>query len=150
MKVKVVLLADIKGVGKKGDIVEVSRGYADNYLLPKKLARIATEDVIKTIKELEEVKKRKLEKERQRALNLASKLKETRLVIKKKAGESGKLFGSITPKEIADALKSATGESIDKKSIVIDVPIKTLGEFKITVELGFGIKTDLILEVKPE
>jgi large subunit ribosomal protein L9 len=150
VKVKVVLLADIKGVGKKGEIVEVSRGYADNYLLPKKLARIATEDVIKTIKELEEVKKRKLEKERQRALNLASKLKATRLVIKKKAGESGKLFGSITPKEIADALKSATGESIDKKSIVIDVPIKTLGEFKITVELGFGIKTDLILEVKPE
>jgi len=150
MKVKVVLLTDVKGVGKKGEIVEVAKGYADNYLLPRKLAQIATDAVIKALKEKQEAEKRKLEKERQKAAETAARLKNVTLIIKRKAGESGRLFGSITAREIADALEKVIGESIDRKSIVISNPIKNVGEFKVEVELGFGIRSELKVVVEPE
>lgn len=150
MKVKVVLLADIKGVGKKGEIVEVARGYADNYLLPRKLAQIATDAVIKSLKDKQEAEKRKLEKEKQKAAETAARLKNVKLVLKRKAGESGRLFGSITAREIAEAIKKSTGDNVDRKSIVIPGPIKNVGEFKVDIELGFGIKSEITVVVEPE
>lgn len=150
MKVKVLLQSDVKGIGKKGQIVEVSRGYATNYLLPKKLAVIATDEVIKNAKAQEEATKRKIEKEKKEAMETAQKLDNRQIVISRKAGETGKLFGSITAKEIAEILKEQFGVSVDRKSIEIPNPIKSIGEFEIYVDFGFGYKAKMLITVNPE
>ncbi|MCX7831816.1 MAG: 50S ribosomal protein L9 [Actinobacteria bacterium] len=150
MKVKILLTADIKGVGKKGEIVEVSRGYATNYILPKKLGIIATEQVINDFKSKEEAKLRRFEKEKKLAEETASRIDSSRLTIKRKAGEAGKLFGAVTQKEIAEAIRSQIGINIDKKSIEISTPIKSVGEFEVSVDLGFGYKAKIYLIVEAE
>lgn len=150
MKVKILLTEDIKGVGKKGEIVEVSRGYATNYILPKKLGVIATEQVIKDFESREKAKLRRIEKEKKLAEENASKINSTRLTIQRKAGEGGKLFGAVTPKEIAEAIKRQIGVNIDKKAIEISNPIKSVGEFEVFVDFGYGYKAKVYLNVVAE
>src|SRR5699024_8406429 len=122
---KVILLKDVKGLGKKGDLVNAKDGYARNYLLPKEIAIEATEGNLKTLKEKKKIEKKKREEEYNKALELKKKLDETSVVIKGKAGEGGKLFGSITSKDISAALKKQHNVKIDKRKIALDDNIKT-------------------------
>ena len=132
---KVILLEDVKNVGKKGQIINAKDGYAINFLFPKNLAIEAT-DV--NLKNLENAKKRKEDKEKkilEEAKVLEEQLMQKTIVIKTKTGENGKLFGSITTKEIADILEKEHGISIDKKKYDLEEPIKSVGEYYVKIKL---------------
>jgi large subunit ribosomal protein L9 len=133
---KVILLQDVKGKGKKGQMLEVSDGYARNFMLPKKLAVEATADAINTMRMNDKAAAEKAAKERAEALEISHKLKELILVVTAKGGGAGRLFGSVTNQEIADALKAKTGIALDKRKIVIADPIKN----ERKSELSSGIK----------
>ena len=144
---KVYLLEDVKGQGKKGEIINVSDGYAQNFLFKKNLASPATADVINSA----EIKNKTLayhkEQERLAAIEKAAQLKGRKIVLKARHGEQGKIFGSITAKEIAEALNSA-GEKIDKKDIDLKAPIKETGEYPLSVRLYANISTEIIVVVE--
>lgn len=136
---KIVFLQNVKGQGKKDELKEVSDGYARNYLLPRKLAEEATPDVLNAIKLKEKARQAQYEKDKEQAMETAKKLEKLLVKIPAKAGQGGKLFGSITSKEISDCLLSQHGISIDKQKIVQTDPIKTYGSFEIKCKLGFEI-----------
>ena len=125
---KVILLKDVKGTGVKGDVVNVSDGYARNFLFPKGLAVEATKSNLNELKNKERAQQKRIEQEKQEARELAKKISDITLVIKAKSGENGKLFGSVTNKEIAQELKKQHNITIDRKKIVLDEPIKQLGQ----------------------
>ena len=135
---KVILQKDVRGQGKKGQMIEVSEGYARNFLLPKKLAVPATTDNINTMNQLEKAKREREAKERQAALELAAKLKDMPVHVKAKAGAGGRLFGSVTTKEISQALKEQYGCDIPKTSLQSD-PIKAFGGYQVKAKLGYEI-----------
>ncbi|MDI9495891.1 MAG: 50S ribosomal protein L9 [Bacillota bacterium] len=140
---KVILLEDVKNIGKKGEIINAKDGYARNYLFPKKLAIEATEA---NLRSLEAAKRRKEEKENellQEAKALEEELQKKTIVIKAKTGEQGKLFGSITTKEIADILEKDHKISIDKKKFDLEEPIKTVGEYKVKIKLHPQVSAEL-------
>ena len=132
---KVVLLQDVKGQGKKDQIVEVSDGYARNFLLPRKLAAIADAAVMNDIKNKEAAKARKIELEKQEARDLAAKLQTLTVKLKIQGGSDGRVYGSVTSKDIAEALASQHGIEIDKRKIVLDAPIKNYGAYTLDVKL---------------
>ena len=132
---KVILLKDVKGSGKAGQIVKVSDGYARNMLLPKGLAIEATDDNVKSLKKKEALEAEKRAEEKKEAQEIAEKLKDIKIVIKTKSGEGGKLFGSITSKDIAEETLKQSGLSIDKKKIQMKSAIKSIGTFDIDVKL---------------
>ncbi|MDR3263580.1 MAG: 50S ribosomal protein L9 [Clostridiales bacterium] len=142
---KVILNADVKGQGKKGDIIDVSEGYARNFLLPKKLASSASATVINEANQKTAAEKKRKDNERQEALSAAEKLKSQSVEVKVKCGD-GKIYGSVTSKEIADALKTK-GFDIDKKQIVIKETIKSLGQFDIEIKIYAGISAKVTLDV---
>ncbi|NLD87399.1 MAG: 50S ribosomal protein L9 [Clostridiales bacterium] len=144
---KVILQEDVKGQGKKGDLINVSDGYARNYLIPRKLAVAATTDAINAIKIREEAEKRRIAKEREEAEELARKLAEMPIRVKGNAGASGKLFGAITSKNISDSLNEQYGIEIDTRKIVIDEPIKSFGSYEIKVKLFPEISGTLYVHV---
>ena len=135
---KVILLADIKGVGKKDQIINSSDGYARNYLFPKKLAVEANNENMLKLKAKQNATEYKKGVERQDAENLANKLKEITLQIKVKAGENGKIFGGVTSKEISENLKSQCKIEIDKKKIITET-IKTIGTTTVDIKLYEGV-----------
>lgn len=146
---KVILKDDVKNLGRMGDVVNVSDGYARNFLLPKNLASEAS---TKNIKELEHNKKIILEKAakiRDASKNTAEKLSALRLTVKAKAGEDSKLFGSVTSMDIAGAL-AAEGFEIDKKKIHIEEPIKRLGEYTVQVRVHPEVTAQIAVNVVPE
>ena len=134
---KVVLLQDVKGQGKKDQIIEVSDGYARNFLLPKKLAAVADAAVMNDIKNKEAAKQRKIELEKQEARDMAAKLQSLVVKLKVQAGDAGdgRIYGSVTTKDIAEALKAQHGVEIDKRKIVLDDPIKNYGTYTLDVKL---------------
>ena len=136
---KVILLADVKGTGKKGEMYEVSDGYARNFLLPKKLAKPATVQVVGEMKAKQASTAYHAEVQRQEAEAMAKKLNEVSVKITAKAGAGGRLFGAVTTKEIADAINAQEKVSIDKKKIVIDADIKAYGTYEATIKLHPGI-----------
>lgn len=136
---KVILQQDVKGHGKKGELVNVSDGYARNYLLPKKLAVEANAANINTMKLQEKAKKSQVERERQEASEIKEKLETCEVKIPAKAGSAGRLFGSITSKEISESLLSQHGISVEKNKIVQDEPIKSFGTYEIKCKLGHEI-----------
>lgn len=136
---KVILQQDIKDQGKKGQMIEVSDGYARNFLLPKKLAVEATADNVNAMKIKEAARLKKLEIEKAEARELSKKLESCIVKIAAKAGSAGKLFGAVTSKEIADALAAQHGLAIEKNKIVLDEHIKTFGSYDIKCKLGFEI-----------
>ncbi|HHY24549.1 MAG TPA: 50S ribosomal protein L9 [Clostridiaceae bacterium] len=136
---KVILKQDLKNLGEKNSVVEVKDGYARNYLLPKGLAIEANEVNLNIVKNKKEAEKVKKDKELDNAKDLAAKLNETVVTIKTKAGESGKLFGSITSMDIADNIKQNVGIDIDKKKINMPEAIKNLGEYEVEVRLYTGV-----------
>ena len=147
---KVILLNDIKGVGKKDQIIEASDGYARNYLLPKKLAVEANTENMSKLKSRQDSSKFKKDTEKKDAEEIANKLKGIMLKIKVKAGENGKIFGGVTSKEISEGLKREYKIDIDKKKIILNETVKTLGTIVVDIKLYEGVngklKVDIIAE----
>lgn len=144
---KVVLLKDIKGTGKKGDIKEVSDGHARNFLFPKGLAREANDSTLREITHQKASQDKRKQEELEQAKALANQINEITLIYKTKAGEAGKLFGSITTKDISELLEKQKGIKVDKKKIVLEHPIKTLGESKVELKIYQGVTATLTLSV---
>ena len=136
---KVIFNADVKGQGKKGELKEVSDGYARNYLLPRKLANEATADNLNAFKLKEKAKAAQIAREKAEAEENAKRLGEVTVTVRAKAGGAGKLFGAITSQEISDALKEQHGIEIEKNKIVQAEPIKTFGSFSVKVKLGYEV-----------
>ena len=136
---KVVLLADVKGIGKKGELVNVSDGYARNFLFPKKLAKEANAQALNELKNAEESKAFKIKQETEAAQASADKINGKSVSILAKAGQGGKLFGSVTAKEIAEAIKKQYGVDVDKRKIDTKGDMKAFGTYECEVKLYSGI-----------
>lgn len=136
---KVIFNTDVKGQGRKGELKEVSDGYARNYLLPRKLASEATADNINAHNLKEKAKAAQIAREKAEAQENAKKLSEITVTIRAKAGSAGKLFGAVTSQEISDALREQHGIEIEKNKIVQSEPIKTFGSFEVKAKLGYEI-----------
>lgn len=132
---KVILKADVKSVGKKGDIINASDGYARNFLFPKGLAVEATEGNLKALKAIKVSEQKKKEEELKNARELAKKIEGLTVLIKVKTGENGKLFGSITSKDIADELKKQFKIEVDKKKVILEEAIKSAGTYNVEVKV---------------
>ena len=144
---KVILTADVKGQGKKDQMVEVSDGYARNFLFPKKLAIPADSKSINEMKNKEASKQHKIDVERQTALDIQKKLEDIVLVFEYSAGPDKKLYGSVTTKDIAEELSKKHGITLDKKKMSLPVPIKSYGRFTANVALFSGIVGKIAVEV---
>ncbi|MEE0791135.1 MAG: 50S ribosomal protein L9 [Clostridia bacterium] len=147
---KVILLDNIKGVGKKDEIINASDGYARNYLFPKKLAIEATKENLGKLESKNEANKFKKQNEKNDAIEVANKLKELVLTIKVKAGENGKIFGGVTSKEISENLKEQYKIEIDKKKIEVKETIKNIGRFTINIKLYEGVNAKLTVNIIAE
>ena len=145
---KVILTQDVKGKGKRGQMVEVSDGYARNFLLPKKLAQEATADNVNTMRMTDRANAEKRQREREEAFALSNRLKDMTVVVKAKGGGAGRLFGSVTTQEIADALKQTYDITLDKRKIVLDEQIKTVGLYTVRCKLGYEITADLKIKIE--
>ncbi len=145
---KVILLQDVKGKGKKGQMLEVSDGYARNFMLPKKLAMEATADAINTMRMNDKAAAEKAARERAEALETSKKLRDMTLTVTAKGGGAGRLFGSVTNQEIADALAKSTGIKLDKRKIVISDPIKSVGTYTVQCKLGYEITAPLTVKIE--
>lgn len=147
---KIILLQDIKGVGKKDEVINASDGYARNYLFPKKLAVEATKENLGKLESKNEANKFKKQNEKNDAIEVANKLKELVLTIKVKAGENGKIFGGVTSKEISENLKEQYKIEIDKKKIEVKETIKNIGRFTINIKLYEGVNAKLTVNIIAE
>ncbi len=145
---KVILLQDVKGKGKKGQLIEVSDGYARNYMLPRKIAMEATADAVNTVRMNDKAAAERAAKERAAAMETSKLLREMTLVVTAKGGGAGRLFGSVTNQEIADALKAKTGIALDKRKIVIADPIKNVGTYTVQCKLGYEITAPLTVKIE--
>ena len=148
---KVILQQDVKGHGKKGQMVEVSDGYGRNFLLPRKLAVEATAENVNTMKMQDKAKAARLAEEKAQAQAAAEQLKGVQVKIKARAGQGGKLFGSITSKEISEELKKQFDMDVSKSKIVLSEPIKSFGAFSVKCRLGSevsGVINVLVIEEK--
>ena len=145
---KVILLQDVKGKGKKGQMLEVSDGYARNYMLPRKMAVEATADNINTKRMTDKATQERQQREREEAFAISEKMKDIVVTVRAKGGGAGRLFGSVTTQEIADAIKKQEGFDIDKRRIVLEEQIKTVGEYTVKCKLGYEITAQLKLKVE--
>lgn len=145
---KVILLKDLKGTGKKGEVKEVSDGYARNFLIKKGVAVEASQPNMKELDEKEKSKERKALIEYEEAVLLGKQMEEINIQIEVKAGEGGRLFGSITSKEIAEQLKKQKNLDIDKRKILMDEPIRTLGSTFVEIKLHQKVTTKIRVDVK--
>lgn len=145
---KVILLKDVKGTGKKGEVKEVSDGYARNFLIKKGVAVEASQTNMKDLDEKEKSKERKALIEYEEAVLLGKQMEEINIQIEVKAGEGGRLFGSITSKEIAEQLKKQKNLDIDKRKILMDEPIRTLGSTFVEIKLHQKVTTKIRVDVK--
>lgn len=132
---QVILLQDVRGVGKAGEVAKVSDGYARNMLLPRKLAKEATPATLKELEKVQAKNEAKRAEDLAAAKELAKKLQALKVVVKTKSGEGGRLFGSITSKDIADALKEQHGVDIDKRKFNLENPIKQTGDYMVEIKL---------------
>ena len=147
---KVIFNTDVRGQGKKGELKEVSDGYARNYLLPRKLAAEATADNINALKQREKARARQIELEKAQAAENAKKLEGVQVIVRAKAGEKGKLFGAVTSAEISKALREQFDIDIEKNKIVQGEPIKTFGAYSVKAKFGYEINGPINLLVVEE
>ena len=145
---KVIWTQDVKGKGKKGQMIEVSDGYARNYMLPRKIAIEATADAVNTMKMNDKATQERIAREKAEALETSKKLREMTLIVKAKGGGAGRLFGSVTNQEIADALAKNAGIKLDKRKIVISDAIKSVGTYTVTCKLGYEINAPLTVKIE--
>jgi len=146
---KVIFLKDVKGQGKKGDIKEISEGYAQNFLLPRGLARLATDGNVKTLEQQNLSEQKRKAQEKADAEALGKTLEETTVVIKAKSGEGGRLFGAITSKQIAEALEKMKFK-VDKRKIELNDPIRSLGTMHVMIKLHPEVKTQVKVQIVEE
>ena len=144
---KVILQQDVRGKGKRGQMIEVAEGYGRNYLLPRKLAVEATADNVNTMRMNDKATAERQARERAEALDISKRLKDITVTVTCKGGGAGRLFGSVTSQEISDSLKAQTGIEIDRRRIVIPEAIKTVGQYTVKCKLGYEISGDLKLNV---
>ena len=144
---KVILLQDVRGKGKKGQMLEVSDGYARNYMLPRKIAVEATPDAINTMNMNDKATQDRIAREKAEAMEVSRKLRGMTLTVTAKGGGAGRLFGSVTNQEIADALAQEAGIKLDKRKIVIADPIKNVGTYTVTCKLGYEITAPLTVKI---
>ena len=147
---KVILTQDVKGKGKKGQMIEVSDGYARNFMLPRKMAIEATPDAVNTMKMNDKATQERIAREKAEALEISKTIRGLTVVVKAKGGGAGRLFGSITNQEIADSLKAQSGIALDKRKIVIADPIKNVGTYTVTCKLGYEITAPLTVKIEEE
>ena len=146
---KVILLQDVKGKGKKGQMIEVSDGYARNYMLPRKIAMEATTDAVNTMRMNDKATAERIAREKAEALDTANKLRQMTVVVKAKGGGQGRLFGAVTNAEIAAALEK-TGIKLDKRKIVLNENIKNVGTYTVTCKLGYEISAPLSVKIEEQ
>ena len=144
---KVILLQDVKGKGKKGQMIEVSDGYARNFMLPKKMAIEATADAINTMKMNDKATQERIAREKAEAMEVSKKLRAMTLVVKAKGGGAGRLFGAVTNAEIAAALEKQ-GVKLDTRKIVLGENIKNIGTYTVTCKLGYEINAPLTVKIE--
>ena len=147
---KVILQQDVKGQGKKGQMVEVSEGYARNFLLPRKMAIPATADAINTMNLKEKARKAEEARLKAEAEDIAEKLKECQVKLTAKAGAGGKLFGAVTTKEISEGLQKQYGIDVPKQKLVLEDPIKAFGSSQVKAKLGFEVSGTVYVSVFEE
>ena len=147
---KVILLADVKGQGKKNEVIEVSDGYGKNFLIPRKLAKLADAQSVNDAKTKESARLYRLETEKKEAVELAEKLKKITVTIKASCGGDGRLYGSVTAKDVAERLAADYGITVDKRKIVIKDPIKAYGKYALEVKLYPEVTGALNLVVAAE
>ncbi len=135
MATKVILTQDVEHLGAAGTVQTVKEGFARNYLLPKRLAEIATTGTIKQVQERQAAVEKRIRKQEEELRSLGDKIAATTLNFTARVGENGRLFGSITAQEIADALSRAVGEEVDRRKVALDEPIRSIGEHKVSVRL---------------
>lgn len=148
---KVILQQDVRGQGKKGQMIEVAEGYARNFLLPRKLAVPATADAVNTMKLKEKAKKAEDARLKAEAEAVVEKLKNSPVKVTARAGANGKLFGAVTSKEVSDALQAQYGIELAKQKIVMDEPIKAYGNYELKAKLGYevsGVVYVMVVEEK--
>ncbi len=145
---KVILLKDVKGTGKKGELKEVSDGYARNFLFPKKMAVVADSTNVKELNEKNKSKENKSQKEYEEAVELGKKMEEMSIAIYSKAGDGGRLFGSITSKDIAEQLKKQHSVVVDKRKIILDEPIRVLGSRVVDIKIHQKVTAKVRVDVK--
>lgn len=146
---RVILKAEVRGLGRTGEIKDVADGYARNYLLPKGLAIEATGGTLKLLAQERESEKTKKDRAHQEAEALATRLRDVTLVFKLKAGEQGKTFGSVTAKEVADALKKEVKAEIDKTKVVLHEPLRSLGVHTVEVRLLSDVRANVTVAIEP-
>ena len=147
---KVILQQDVKGQGKKGQMIEVSEGYGRNFLLPRKLAIPATADAVNTMNLKEKARKAEEARQKAEAEATAEKLKECTVKLTAKAGSGGRLFGAVTTKEISEGLQKQYDIAIPKQKLVLDEPIKAFGGYQVKAKLGFEITATVKVSVTEE
>ena len=147
---KVILQQDVKGQGRKGQMIEVAEGYARNFLLPRKLAVLATADAMNTMRLQEKAKKAEEARQKAEAEAVAEKLKGIQVKVTARAGANGKLFGAVTSKEISDALLAQHGIELAKQKIVMDEPIKAYGSYQLKAKLGYEVSGTIYVMVVEE
>lgn len=136
---QVILLQDVENVGAKGNVVDVSKGYLRNYLVPRKLAQPATKGLIEQARKAAEAQERTAAQAVQAAEEQAAVLNRTVVTIAQQAGDDGRLFGSVTPQDIADAIKDARGLEVDKRHVALEEPIRNVGTYQVVVEVASGV-----------
>lgn len=147
---KVILQQDVKGKGKRGQMIEVSDGYARNYMLPRKIAVEATADNVNTMRMNDKAQQEKRQKEREEAFAISKRMKDMVVTVYAKGGGAGRLFGSVTTQEISDAIKKQENIDIDKRRIVLDEQIKNVGDYTVKIKLGYEINAELKLRVEEQ
>lgn len=147
---KVILQQDVKGQGKKGQMIDAAEGYARNYLLPRKLAILATTDAINTMNLKEKARRAEEAANREAAVTLGGKIKDITVKIAAKGGKEGKLFGAITSKEISEALAQQYQLDVAKQKIVLDEPIKSFGTYEVKAKLGYEVSSKFSVSVVEE
>ena len=147
---KVILLQDVRGKGKKGQMLEVSDGYARNYMLPRKIAVEATPDNINTMRMNDKALLERQTKERAEAVRIMNEMKEVTLTLRVKGGGAGRLFGSVTTQEISEALKEQMNIDVDKRKIVLDEAIKNVGTYTVKCKLGYEVTGTVKVTVAEE
>ena len=145
---KVILQQDVKGKGKKGQMIDVSDGYARNYMLPRKIAIEATPDNVNTMRMNDKALLERQTKERAEAVRIMNEMKEATLTLRVKGGGAGRLFGSVTTQEISEALKEQMHIEIDKRKIVLDEAIKNVGTYTVKCKLGYEVVGNLKVKVE--
>lgn len=146
---KVLLLKDVKNIGKKGQVVEVKDGYARNFVLPGGLGVEATGGALKQVESQKVAEARRKDKEREEAVALAAKIGGATVTLRHKSGEEGRLFGSVTSQEVADGL-AALGYQVDKKQVQLDDPIRHIGRFSVKLRLLPQVTADVTVVVEPQ